>query len=223
MTDHDAPQQPSADAGPPPPDRWSARPVVRISQRNVWIIGSIVGALLALGIWLVIAKLPQVLTTPEGGAPAQAPQGAATDARRIHATLFSLSDDGEELVPATREVLYGATPAEQARRIVEAVVQAPPQGTRPVVPVGTVVRSVFLTSNGQAYVDLGGTIVSGQPGGSLDELLAVYAIVNAVTVNLPDISAVQILVDGKQVDALAGHIDLRYPLGKSLDWVKKGT
>jgi hypothetical protein len=189
----------------------------------MWIVGGIAGALLTLGIWLVVAKLPQLLTTPEGGVPQPAPQQATADARRIHATLFSLSEDGEELVPATREVLYGATPAEQARRIVEAVVQAPPQGVRPVVPAGTVVRAVFLTSGGQAYVDLGGTIVSGQAGGSFDELLAVYAIVNAVTVNLPDISAVQILVDGKQVDSLAGHIDLRYPLGKSLDWVRKGT
>ena len=49
-----------------------------------------------------------------------------------------------------------------------------------------------------------------------------YAIVNAVTVNLPDIAAVQILVNGKQVDTLAGHIDLRYPLGKALEWVRKG-
>jgi len=41
-------------------------------------------------------------------------------------------------------------------------------------------------------------------------------------VNIPDITAVQILIDGHQVDTLAGHIDLRYPLGKALDWVQKG-
>jgi hypothetical protein len=36
--------------------------------------------------------------------------------------------------------------------------------------------------------------------------------VNAVTANLPAISQVQILVDGREVDTLAGHIDLRRPL-----------
>ena len=81
---------------------------------------------------------------------------------------------------------------------------------------------MFLGARGEAYVDLGGTIVSGHSGGSLDEALAVYAIVNAVTVNLPEIRAVQILIDGRQVDTLAGHIDLRYPLGKALEWVQKG-
>jgi hypothetical protein len=30
---------------------------------------------------------------------------------------------------------------------------------------------------------------------------------------------VQILVDGQEVDTLAGHIDLRTPLQKSMKWV----
>ena len=32
----------------------------------------------------------------------------------------------------------------------------------------------------------------------------------------------QILVDGKEVDTLAGHVDLRIPLDRSLKWVRKG-
>jgi len=44
--------------------------------------------------------------------------------------------------------------------------------------------------------------------------------VNALTVNLPAIQRVQILIDGKEVDTLAGHIDLRHPLQKQLKWVK---
>jgi hypothetical protein len=63
--------------------------------------------------------------------------------------------------------------------------------------------------------------MTGHSGGSLDEALAVFAIVNAITVNLPDVTGVQILVDGKEVDTLAGHIDLRHPLRKSMKWVKK--
>jgi hypothetical protein len=51
-------------------------------------------------------------------------------------------------------------------------------------------------------------------------LFTIYAIVNAVTVNLPAISRVQILVDGKEADTLAGHVDLRRPLEKNLTWVK---
>jgi len=32
--------------------------------------------------------------------------------------------------------------------------------------------------------------------------------------------SVQILVEGKEVDTLAGHVDLRHPLQKNLKWVK---
>jgi len=51
-------------------------------------------------------------------------------------------------------------------------------------------------------------------------LLTVYAIVNAVTANLSSVERVQILIDGKQVDTLAGHVDLRRPLAKNLTWVQ---
>jgi hypothetical protein len=30
------------------------------------------------------------------------------------------------------------------------------------------------------------------------------------------------LIDGQEVDTLAGHMDLRFPLGKALDWIQKG-
>jgi len=74
-----------------------------------------------------------------------------------------------------------------------------------------------------AFVDLSGEITAKHPGGSLDEIFTVYTIVNALTVNLPAITRVQILVDGKEVDTLAGHVDLRHPLAKSLDWVLHDT
>ena len=44
--------------------------------------------------------------------------------------------------------------------------------------------------------------------------------VDALTVNLPAITRVQILVDGKEVDTLAGHVDLRHPLQKNLQWIR---
>jgi hypothetical protein len=210
-------------ASPPSgPNRWAARPVLRISRHHISTAVAIAGGLLVLGIILVVAVLPRFLSTPIGG-PGPAPAAASSDARRIQATFFYVSEDGRELVQSSRQVLYGASPREQARHIIDAALEAPPEGQRSAVPAGTTVRSVFLAADQTLFVDLGGAVVSGHPGGSLNEALTVYAIVNAVTVNLPDVTGVQILVDGQQVDTLAGHIDLRYPLGKALDWVRKGS
>ena len=69
-------------------------------------------------------------------------------------------------------------------------------------------------------MDLSREVVTAHPGGSLDELLTIYAIVNALTMNLPAVTSVQVLVDGKEVDTLAGHVDLRRPLTKNVSWVE---
>jgi len=143
--------------------------------------------------------------------------------RKITATLFYVAEDGMALVPAQREVPFGATVAEQARAIVEAQLAAPQAPQVSAIPAGVTLRDVFITERGDAFVDLSSDVTSRHPGGSLDEIFTVYTIVNALTVNLPAITKVQILVDGKEVDTLAGHVDLRHPLAKSLEWVVHDT
>ena len=199
-----------------------ARPGRRVLTRRQGMAVGVGAVLAAGGLWLVAVQLPSWLKgpgVPDAGADSTA---GAADARKIHASLFYVSTDGASLVAVSREVPYGATPAEQARRIVETQVQTPPGGQVSAIPGGTTVRAVFLTDAHDAYVDLGGTIATGQTGGSLDEALTVYAIVNTLTVNLPEVAGVQVLVEGKEVDTLAGHLDLRHPLAKNLDWVEKG-
>lgn len=152
-------------------------------------------------------------------APAPAPTSAsAAPVRKIRARLLYISEDGMRLVPADREVPYGATPTEQATALVEALLSEAPAPYKSAVPVNASVRGVFLTDQGDAFVDLTKEAVTEHTGGSLDELFSVYAIVNTLTGNLPAIKRVQILIDGKEVDSLAGHVDLRNPLPPSPRW-----
>ena len=150
------------------------------------------------------------------GTPAAPSPGAAV--RKITATLFYVSEDGMTLTPAQREVAFSPDVSAQARAIVEAQL-APAAPLVSAIPADTKLRDVFVTERGDAFIDLSGDIVARHSGGSLDEILTVYTLVNALTVNLPAIGRVQILIDGKEVDTLAGHVDLRHPLAKSLNWV----
>lgn len=185
---------------------------------RAWLIAG--GVSLIAGIGLVLWLLPHYLTR-DRSAPAADAAGAATDARRIRATLFYVSDDGNQLVATDREVPFAAAPADQARRIIEAQVAPAPEGLLSPIPAGTTVRSLYITPHGEAYVDLSHEIATAHPGGSLNEALTVFAIINALTVNLPAISSAQILIDGKEVDTLAGHLDLRRPLTRAPQWVRK--
>jgi hypothetical protein len=181
-------------------------------------------AALIAGVWIVSSGLPRWLTQQpdDSTETADAMAAGTTEARRIQATLFYVAPDGLTLVPTSRNVPYGATPVDQARRLIEAQVADPPPGLVSAIPPGTTVRAVFLTDAREAYVDLGGAIVSGHSGGAIDEALTVYALVNALTVNLPEVDAVQILIEGREVDSLRGHIDLRAPLARATDWIQKG-
>ena len=138
----------------------------------------------------------------------------------VTATLFYVSEDGMQLVGVEQQVRSGKTTTEQARRIAERQLSGAPPSLASAVPEGTTLRNIFVTSQGDAFVDLSREVSMGHPGGSLEELFTVYAIVNALTMNVPDITAVQILVEGREVDTLAGHVDLRHPLGKNLKWVQ---
>jgi spore germination protein GerM len=184
------------------------------------------GLLLAAlgGAWVLFILLPQqygsrpvsAVTPP---ASTSAPANAAAVAK-IKATLYYVGSDGLSLVGVEREISYGEGATEQARRIIEEQLEEPPAPYASAVPPGTRLRALYLTEGGDAFVDLSTEIATAHPGGSLDELLTVYAIVNALTTNLAGITAVQILVEGREVDTLAGHVDLRQPLQKNLKWVE---
>jgi Sporulation and spore germination len=154
------------------------------------------------------------------GAPPAATESAPPAAPRIKAHLFYVSNDGLRLKPEEREVLFGEDTAAQARRIIEAQLEPPAAPAVSAIPAGTTLKELFISERGEAYVNLSSEIVSNHPGGSIDEILTVYTIVNALTDNLPAIVAVQILIDGHEVDTLAGHVDLRRPLRKNLEWVE---
>jgi hypothetical protein len=205
----------TADTPPPTPP---ARPTP-----TRFVIGVIITGLVA-GLAIVYFVLPHWLTTPPVGTPATTPAGAQTaaDTRRLVATLYFVADDGASLIGVTSEVPFGGSPAEQARNIVTAQLAAAPSGSVSAIPASVTLRGVYLTPRGDAYVDLSHEIITGHPGGSLNEALTVYTIVNALTNNVREITGVQILVDGKQVDTLAGHIDLRQPLAAGPRWVQKG-
>jgi spore germination protein GerM len=179
---------------------------------------AVVAALLA---WILFVGLPRWYATPH--APAASPPVSDTSPvepeRKIKARLFYVADDGRGLTSVEREVPFGADPGAQAKAILEAQIAPAVEPLLSAVPSGTKLRAVFV-ANGEAYVDVSGDVISAHPGGSMNELLTVYTIVGALTANLPAVNAVQILVDGKEVDTLTGHVDLRQPLTRNPEWVQ---
>ena len=182
----------------------------------LWLIAA---ASVGLGTWASVRYLGRPAAPPSSPADARRD---TTEGRRIKATLFYIAADGVRLEAAERDVAYADGTAEQAKRILEALLDPAPAGRASAIPAGTTLRGVYLGDQGAAYVDFSGTLRSGHPGGSMNEILTVYAIVSSVTANLPAVTSVQILIDGHEADTLAGHVDLRRPLAPAAQWTEKG-
>ncbi len=183
-------------------------------------IAALAGAVIVVGLfaWALTVSLERVMRPPlqtsTEKTPAAAP--ATTPVRHITATLFVGTGDGQRLRAVQREVPFGEGPVEQGRQIVLAQLAA--QAEAPfvaVVPAGATLRSFYISERGEAFVDFGPEIVPAHPGGTSAEELTIYAIVNAVAANLPAVTTVQILIEGKEVDTLAGHVDIRRPLRRT--------
>jgi spore germination protein GerM len=170
-------------------------------------------------VWLLFVGLPRWYA-PQSHASAAPAAAPSVPGRKIKARLFYVGENGTRLTSVERDVPYGENPTDQARQIVEAQLAPAEAPLISAVPAGTELRALFIDSKSCAYVDLSGEVVSAHPGGSTDELLTVYTIVDALTANLPAISGVQLLVNGKEVETLAGHVDLRRPLTKDLEWAE---
>jgi spore germination protein GerM len=185
-------------------------------------LGAIVGGVVAVVLvgWLGYKAVSWYRGANAQVVAATSPSSPQTPGRKIKARLFYIAEDGMRLTGVERDVAYGEDAADQAREIVVAQVGPVAEPMVSAIPAGTAVRALFITENGQAFVDLSGELATRHSGGSTSELLTVYTIVNALTANLPAITSVQILVDGKEVDTLAGHVDLRRPLAKNLEWVQ---
>ena len=175
--------------------------------------------LLGLLAWGVTAALER-LTRPETRAAEPAATSPATETPHIAATLFYASAEGDSLVAVRGDVALAEGIDAQGRQIVMAQLGPAPAPHVSVIPKGTTLRAFFVTERGDAFVDLSREVTTAHPGGSLTELLTVHAIVNAVTTNLPAVQRVQIMVDGKEVDTLAGHVDIRRPLLRDASLVK---
>ena len=88
-----------------------------------------------------------------------------------------------------------------------------------IFPQGVKLLSLEIR-DGQAQADFSKEILKAERGGSLHEMLLVSSIVNTLT-EFSEITSVQLLVEGKKIDTIGGHMDVLDPLKRNEDLIKK--
>lgn len=132
-------------------------------------------------------------------------------------TVYRASGDGQTLVG---EVYTVAKTNETIAQAMGLLLAEPSNDTNwSTIPEGTKVRSIHF-ANGIARIDFSPEIVKNFRGGSAGELLLVGSIVNTLT-EIRGVEKVRIMVNGKQVESIGGHVDLSEPIGRMNDLLKK--
>jgi spore germination protein GerM len=141
------------------------------------------------------------------------PEGSRT------VTLFFAAADEPVIYGESREVAVGRRVDEQVRQVIDALIAGPERETGvSAIPEGTHLMGVLLDESGTTlFLDFSSELVAAHPGGSAAEYCTVAAIVKTIGENFPEIEEVQFLVDGSQVDTIAGHIRADQPFRVS-DW-----
>jgi spore germination protein GerM len=195
-------------------------------------IAAIVAVLMIAGVvyatfWLLEQPVPQTTAaqTQAAGEAERVAIESTDDAAEpesaggtIAIKLYVLASSGQSLETDDQEIALGASVQQQAKEVVTLLVQRSAS-----FPDGVALREVFITSQGVAYVDFSNELVQNHPGGSSAEELTVYGLSNTLIANFPSIKMVKILVEGREIPSLAGHLDLTLSYGRAPEYLRPAS
>jgi hypothetical protein len=110
------------------------------------------------------------------------------------------------LIPEKRYVIKEEDPALQAKEIVKALLEGSKTELVNTFPVGVSLRDVKVDDAGIAFVNFNKNLIKLHHGGSTAEMTTIYSLTNSITQNVPGIKKVKILVEGKEIPSIKGHI-----------------
>lgn len=137
--------------------------------------------------------------------PVTAPVAGPTE----QVNLYVAYDDPGVLHPQAARIALPAGRQQRAQELLRALLQMYLDKSSPHrLPTGADIRDVYMVDPGLAVIDLNQAFADGHRSGVLIEELTVASLVQTLAANIPGISRVKILVDGKERETLAGHADL---------------
>jgi spore germination protein GerM len=135
--------------------------------------------------------------------------------------LYFSDSEGEYLIGEKRKILKKNEAKQEAKEVILELVKGPKGKLTPTLPPRTKLLTLQINDAGMAQVNFNSAISKDHPGGTTAEMMTVYSIVNSLALNFPQIKRVQILIDGKPIETIAGHLSLRQPLSPKSDLIKR--
>ena len=190
-------------------------------MKKIWWFVWILTLGFAGGTWYLYTHPPEeeifdALPTTEIIEETPLPSPELTPAPNREVTLFIGDELAGDLKRHVREVEEEQSLNQKIRQTMQYLIQPTPDLRNPVIPEQAELLGVFFTNSGLVYLNFNRHLQDRHVGGLSAELATIAAIVNTMLVNFQEIRQVQILIEGSEIETLAGHIDCRKPFSKML-------
>lgn len=177
-----------------------------ISRTLQVVIIALVLVIFAMGFYLVHLKRKAEMIAAAPPVEALAPPPSGPEQQMM---LYVASDEDDSLRPVSVPSAVSVDLGERGRLALHALtlryLQA--HSSHPLGP-GSDVREVYLLDPASAVVDVNSEFASGHRSGIEPEQLTIFSLVLSLKAQLPTVTRVRFLVDGKARETLAGHFDL---------------
>jgi hypothetical protein len=127
-------------------------------------------------------------------------------------TVYAASDEDSLLHRRETAIALSPEPAQRARQVLHALVaQYQDPGSAHPLGAGADINDVYLVEETLAVVDVNAVFADTHPSGILEEELTLASLTQTLAANIPGVTAMKLLVDGKERATLAGHVGLAEP------------
>ncbi len=135
--------------------------------------------------------------------------------------LYFSDREGEYLIGERREILKKNALKEEATETVVELIKGPKGKLLRTLPPRTKLLNLQINDAGVAKVNFNQALSKDHPGGSSAEMMTVYSVVNSLSLNFHPIKRVQILIDGKPIETITGHLSLKQPVSPKPDLIRR--
>jgi len=137
------------------------------------------------------------------------PAAPMVGGKQEHIQLLLAYDEDQALRWRPTDIFLPADRNLRARETLRAVLAQYLQTPSPhPLGKGSDIKDVYFISNDTMVVDTTPQFADGHPSGILLEELTLASLIETLTANVPGVTRVKFLVDGKERETLAGHADL---------------
>jgi len=127
-----------------------------------------------------------------------------------HLAIIYFSDPQELFLKSEKRYVYfDSDAAQQVKEIAKALIDGSKTGLVNTFPAGVGVKDVKVNNEGTAFINFARNLTKLHPGGSTAEMATIYSLTNSVTENVSSVKKVKILVEGKELSSIQGHISTK--------------